>query len=95
MKSVLNFHLEAQHLTPDSPYNPTNKLLGEKAQPQLHLAAALPALMAKDSQNGQIAAHVMITVVTIGLLKTKIGPLTQPSALPGLIAVNVLMGTVI
>jgi hypothetical protein len=94
-KSALNFHLEAQHHTPDSPCNPTNKPLGEKAQPQPHLTAALPALMAKDSQNGQIAAHIMIAVVTIGLPKIKIGPLTNLPALPGLIAVNALMRIVI
>jgi hypothetical protein len=94
-KSTLNSHLEAQHHTPDSPFNPTNKPLGETAQPQPYLMAALPALMAKDSQNGQTAAHVMIAVVTIGLPKTKISPLTNLPALPGLIAVNALMRIVI
>jgi hypothetical protein len=51
--------------------------------------------MAKDSQRGQTAAHVMTTRATTGLHKIKIGPLTHPPALPGLIAVNVLMRIVI
>jgi hypothetical protein len=62
---------------------------------QLHLVAALPALMAKDSQNVQITVHIMITGVITGRLKTKIGPPTNPPVPPGLIAVNVLMRTVI
>jgi hypothetical protein len=95
MKSVLNFHPEAQHHIPGSPCNITNKHRGEKVQPQPLPVAAPPALMAKDSQRDQIAAHVMITRATTGLHKIKIGSLTHPPALPGLIAVNVLMRTVI
>jgi hypothetical protein len=95
MKSVLNFHPEAQHHIPGSPCNTTNKHRGEKVQPQPLPVAAPPALMAKDSQRDQIAAHVMITRATTGLHKIKIGPLTHPPALPGLIAVNVLMRIVI
>jgi hypothetical protein len=95
MKSVLNFHPEAQHHTPGSLCNNTNKHLGEKVQPQPPPVAALLVLMAKDSQRGQTAAHVMITRATTGLHKIKIGPLTHPPALPGLIAVNVLMRIVI
>jgi hypothetical protein len=95
MKSVLNFHPEAQHHIPGSPCNITNKHRGEKVQPQPLPVAAPPALMAKDSQRDQIAAHVMITRATTGLHKIKIGPLTHPPALPGLIAVNVLMRIVI
>jgi hypothetical protein len=95
MKSGLNFHLEAQHPTLDSPCSPTNKTLGVTAPLQLHQVAALPALMAKDSLNVQIAVHIMITGVITGRLKTKIGPPTSPLVLPGLIAVNVLMQTVI
>jgi hypothetical protein len=95
MKSVLNFHPEAPHHTPDSLCNTSNKHLGEKVQPQPLPVAALLVPMAKDSQTGQIAAHVMITRVTTRLHKIKIGPLTHPPVLPGLIAVNVLMRTVI
>ena len=57
--------------------------------------AALLVLMAKDSQRGQTAAHVMTTRATTGLHKIKIGPLTHPPALPGPIAVNALMQIVI
>jgi hypothetical protein len=95
MKNVLNSHPEAQHHTPGSLCNPPNNPPGEKAQPQLHLVAALPALMAKDDQNGQTAAHDMITTVTTSPPKTKTGPLINPPALPGLTAVNDLMRTVI
>jgi hypothetical protein len=95
MKSVLNFHPEAQHHTPGSLCNNTNKHLGEKVQPQPPPVAAHLVLMAKDSQRDQTAAHVMITRATTGLHKIKIGPLTHPPALPGLIAVNVLMRIVI
>jgi hypothetical protein len=95
MKNVLNFHLEAQHHIPGSLCNPPNTPPGEKAQPQLHLVAALPAPTAKDNQNGQIAANDMIIVVTTGPLKTKTGPLINPLTLLGLTAVNDLMRTVI
>ena len=95
MKSVLNFHPEAQHHTPGNLCNNTNKHLGEKVQPQPFPVAALLVPTAKDSQRGQTAAHVTITRATTGLHKIKIGPLTHPPALPGLIAVNVLMRIVI
>jgi hypothetical protein len=95
MKNVLNSLPEAQHHTPGNLCNPPNNPPGEKAQLQLHLVAALPALTAKDNQNGQIAAYDTITTVTTGPLKTKIGPPTNLRALPGLTAVNVLMRTVI
>jgi hypothetical protein len=95
MKNVLNFHPEAQHHTPGSLCNPPNKPPGEKAQPQLHLVAALPAPTAKDNQNGQIAAHDMITTVITSPLKTKTGPLINLPALPDLTAVNDPMRTVI
>jgi hypothetical protein len=95
MKSVLNFHPEAQHHTPGSLCNNTNKHLGEKVQSQPPPVAAHLVLMAKDSQRDQTAAHVIITRATTGLHKIKIGPLTHPPALPGLIAVNVLMRIVI
>jgi hypothetical protein len=88
MKNVLNFHPEVQHPTPGSLCNPPNNPPHEKAQLQLHPVAALPALMAKDDQNGQTAAHDMITSVTTG-------PLINLPALPGLTAVNDLMRTVI
>jgi hypothetical protein len=95
MKNVLNFLLEAPHHIPGSLCNISNKHPGEKVPPQPLPVAAPLVLMAKDSQRGQIAAHVMITRATTGLHKIKIGPLTHPPALPGLIAVNVLMQIVI
>jgi hypothetical protein len=96
MKNVLNFHPEVQLHTPGSLCNPPNNPPGEKAQLQLHLVAVLPALTAKDNQNGQIAAHdIMIITVTTGPLKTKTGPLINLPALPGPTAVNDLMRTVI
>jgi hypothetical protein len=95
MKSVLNFHPGAPHHTPGSLCNTFNKHPGEKVQPQPLPVAALLALMAKDSQRGQTAAHVMTTRATTGLHKIRIGPLTHPPALPGPIAVNVLMQIVI
>ena len=95
MKSVLNFHPEAQHHTPGSLCNNTNKHRGEKVQPQPLPVAALLVLMAKDSQRGQTTAHVLITRAITGLHKNKIGPLIHPPALPGLTAANVLMRTVI
>jgi hypothetical protein len=95
MKNVLNFLLEAPHHIPGSLCNISNKHPGEKVPPQPLPVAAPLVPMAKDGQRGQIAAHVMITRATTGLHKIKIGPLTHPPALPGLIAVNVLMQIVI
>jgi hypothetical protein len=85
MKSVLNFHPEAQR------HNPISNLQGEIVLTRPPLTAALPVPTAGDHLIVQTAVRGMKTAITTGLNKIRIGPLNPP----GLIAVNALTQTVI